>query len=984
MGRVYKALDKEINEKIAIKLIKPEIASDKNTIQRFRNELTTARKIVQKNVCRMFDLNKDKGNYYITMEYVSGGDLKQFIRRVGQIPSGRAISIAKQICEGLSEAHSLGIVHRDLKPNNIMIDDYGNARIMDFGIARTIKGKGITGSGVMIGTPDYMSPEQVEAKEIDQRSDLYSLGVIMYEMVTGRVPFEGDTALSIAMKQKTESPNNPKDYNAQIPDELSSVILKCLEKEKENRFQSAGEAKSELEKIEQGLPTTEHIAPKKKTSTSKEITVTIGLKKLLIPALTVAVLSILIIVVLKFVPQKKAVLVPKIQNSFAVISFQNLTGDNSFDYLQQAIPNLLITNLEQTGYLYVATWERMRDLLKQLGKKDVEIIEADLGFELCRLEGIQAIVLGSVIRTGNMFALDVKVLDVESKRLLKSANSQGEGVDSILKIQIDELSQAITTSLMTVSNTITEGKPKIADVSTPSLEAYRYYQEGVKEIDRYFQVAAIRNLEKALEIDPTFAMAYYYISIPYSQQQNTTKTMEALEKALSYSHIATEKEALYIQLSYADIVEGDIDKAIKINEQLVRKYPQEKAALYSLGKRYIRVGKTQDAISSFNHAKALDPTWGSVYNALGYAYISIDEFENAEKSFLKYRSLNPDDPNPPDSLGELYFMMGRLDDAIDNFELAKGLARAQNDLWSDSYIQNAYIYAIKEDYPEALRQYDEFFSYKIIPEIAWHGYGNQGRIYYHLGKYKNALRLYDEGLSISEKGDSKTFEAQAHELKAFVYAEIGDFETAQDELKTCLDIRLGSDPQNSMNWRLTFNYLSAFFDVRNEKLDKANEKLEYTKDMEPDGEEWFAEILEFWRALLVGEIALAEERTENAILAFSSLVPPKTQFVTWWLLYYYRLPVSHDGLARAYKASGDFDQSITEYLRLTTFDPKQRERFMIEPRYYFRLARIYELRQEPGRAKKYYEKFLSLWKDADPGLPEVDDAKRRLAGLMDK
>jgi serine/threonine protein kinase len=188
MGRVYKVLDKETNEKIALKLIKPEIAADKKTIERFRNELTTARKIRHKNVCAMYDLNKEKDNYFITMEFVSGGDLKRLIRRTKRLDIGTAISIVKQICEGLEEAHSLGIIHRDLKPNNVMIDDNGNARVMDFGIARTLKEKGITGSGVMIGTPEYMSPEQVEAKDIDQRSDIYSLGIIMYEMLTGSVP----------------------------------------------------------------------------------------------------------------------------------------------------------------------------------------------------------------------------------------------------------------------------------------------------------------------------------------------------------------------------------------------------------------------------------------------------------------------------------------------------------------------------------------------------------------------------------------------------------------------------------------------------------------------------------------------------------------------------------------------------------------------------------------------------------------------------
>ena len=167
MGNVYRVEDNKIGAEIALKLIKPEIAADKQTIERFRNELKTARMISHRNVCRMFDLGEDKGSYFITMEYVSGEDLKSFIHRVGQLPAGKAISISKQVCEGLAEAHRLGVVHRDLKPSNIMIDKDGNARIMDFGIARSVSARGITGARVMIGTPDYMSPEQVEGKEAD-------------------------------------------------------------------------------------------------------------------------------------------------------------------------------------------------------------------------------------------------------------------------------------------------------------------------------------------------------------------------------------------------------------------------------------------------------------------------------------------------------------------------------------------------------------------------------------------------------------------------------------------------------------------------------------------------------------------------------------------------------------------------------------------------------------------------------------------------
>ncbi|MGB3863188.1 MAG: serine/threonine-protein kinase, partial [Candidatus Aminicenantaceae bacterium] len=233
MGKVYKADDIELREKVALKLIKPEISSDKNTVERFQNELKFARKIVHKNVGRMYDLGKEEGSYYITMEYVEGQDLKGLIRQSGQLAIGTTISIAKQICEGLVEAHRLGVVHRDLKPSNIMIDKDGQARIMDFGIARSLKGKGITGAGVMIGTPEYMSPEQVEGKDVDQRSDIYSLGTILFEMVAGRVPFEGDTPFTVGVKHKSEIPVDPREINAQVPEDLSLIILKCLEKERD-------------------------------------------------------------------------------------------------------------------------------------------------------------------------------------------------------------------------------------------------------------------------------------------------------------------------------------------------------------------------------------------------------------------------------------------------------------------------------------------------------------------------------------------------------------------------------------------------------------------------------------------------------------------------------------------------------------------------------------------------------------------------------
>jgi len=301
MGRVYRVEDLKIKEEVALKILRPEISVDRNQIDRFSNEIKLARRISHKNVCRMYHFGDEKGLYYMIMEYVQGEDLKSTLRRVGPLSAGKAVLIANQICKGLSEAHSLGIIHRDLKPQNIMIDKQGNVRIMDFGVSRFVKGKSITDVGTVIGTPEYMSPEQASAKEVDHRSDLYSVGVIIYEMVTGRTPFSGDTALNIAIKHKTEKPTEPKELNEQIPNELNQLILKCLEKDRQQRYQDVNELLAELKKIEEGIPTTERVMPQSRPFTSKEITVKFSLKKALTAASVVILGCIIAVAAWKFI-----------------------------------------------------------------------------------------------------------------------------------------------------------------------------------------------------------------------------------------------------------------------------------------------------------------------------------------------------------------------------------------------------------------------------------------------------------------------------------------------------------------------------------------------------------------------------------------------------------------------------------------------------------------------------------------------------------
>jgi len=982
MGRVYKVFDTEIKEKVALKLLKPEIAADSETVERFSNELKLARKIRHKNVCGMFDLGKAEGTLFLTMEFVPGEDLKRLIRRMGQFPAGKAVSVAEQVGGGLEEAHRLGIVHRDLKPSNIMVDEDGNARIMDFGIARSLQEKRITGAGMMVGTPEYMSPEQVEGKEIDQRSDIYSLGIILYEMLVGRVPFEGETPLSVAHKHKYEPPEDPRKLNPQIPEDLNRLILRCLEKDKGKRYRTAEELRTDLERIRQGLPTTERIFPEKKPFTSREITVKFNLKKLAIPLFTVVVLAAAAVVLWKFLPHKKApVAAAKIENSIAVISFKNQTGDSAYDYLQEAIPNLLITNLENTGLFYIATWERMQDILKQMGVKPGGTIGSELGFEICRREGIRAIAIGSFTKAGDVFSTDVKILDAETKRLLKSAKSKGTGDKSILDIQIDDLSREISLGLGIGTAKIEAAPLKVKDITTQSLQAYEYFLKGKAAYNLTYWDDTKKNLAKAIEIDPTFAMAYVYLAWANYNTGDDKARNETIEKAIALANKTSQKDRLYLEAGYALFVKQDLDRHYELLKELVQKYPDEKWAFHYLGDflwtyRYDLAGASQQ----FEKWRALDPQDANALNHLINISSWLGDFKKAAEYIKMHDAIAPPDPFNLVVQSTMYANMGQLDKAIAK---SKEALEIRPD-FSMGFLVLILLYAVREEYEESMRWTTEFVAKASSVGLKSEAYCQRGFYHYWRGRFKAALGDFEMADKMAEEAENWVYKANALEGKGLVYLAKGEFDLSrtafENELKILVGrvrapFPLGVFHKVYLAWRL------GFLAAEQGQMSVANAKLEEIREILPIIDGKAKEVATALGDLLQGETLLRQGDLDAALAAGQKACGPGTAILSpgWGYSWPFNEYISYymDIAARVFAKKGDIAKAISEYERLLKLNEGP---FLVHPLYHYRLGLLYEKAKDAAKAKTQYQKFLDLWKDADSGRPEVEDAKKRLAG----
>jgi len=687
MGNVYRVVDTKINEEIALKFLNPAIADEK-MIERFKNELKLARKISHKNICRMYDLGDVEGSPYITMEYVTGEDLRGMIKMTGQLSVGRAISIAKQMCEGLAEAHRLGVVHRDLKPRNIMIDKEGNARIMDFGIARSIKVKGITRAGSIVGTPEYMSPEHVKGEKVDQRSDIYSLGIILFEMMTGQVPFEGDTSLSIALKHEKEIPPDPREFNAQISKDLSHVILKCLEKDKDRRFQGAGELFSDLIRIEEEIPTKEKVLSRRiKTQVLKR-----RIRSVLPAVLFVCVVLALSYIFFVQIPKMSGV---KWKNSIAVLSFEDLSQKKDQGAFCEEMTIAVITKLSSIEGLKVSPERSIRRY------RETEKDSRTIGQEL----GVQTILEPYLKKEGERIHVTAHLVDADENFVIKSIEYD-EAFEKIYEVQ-DRLSKDIADALnVRLTN---EQLETIKIRETKNTKAYEFYVKG-KHFDKRYRdfyrtndfEAAVDNFEKAIGIDEDYALAYWGLGDVYEARfvrENKPEDLDKMEELyLKTYQIEPDLAEANVGLGWVHFYKEDLEGAFEYFKKAHERDPDNPEINHHVAAFLKDIHLNQRAIDFYLKAIEFDPA-SVEYRALcSRCYMYMGEFEKAVILLREAMELEPDDMWLRLFYARLLIMMQEFEKAEEVVEQVENRDPKNNDI---PYTR-AWLFAIRGETEKSL------------------------------------------------------------------------------------------------------------------------------------------------------------------------------------------------------------------------------------------------------------------------------------------
>ena len=604
--------------------------------------------------------------------------------------------------------------------------------------------------------------------------------------------------------------------------------------------------------------------------------------------------------------------------------------------------------------------------------KGVEVVDGDAGFDFCRREGVAFIVVGSFTKAGDTFVTEFKLLDPDSRKIVATAAARGTGEDSILNAHIDELSRRIAAGMGVAGQKLDSTRMAVAEVTTRSTEAYAVYLQGREQLDRFDEPGARKSFEKAVALDPEFALAYVRLAQTLERDGDTAKIQAAYRKAKELSARAPEKERLLIEARYAWRVERDNRKAIELLRTLVAKYPSEKEFHFELGGRLY--ADPDAAIAEYQAALALDPEYGNALNSMAFALVRKSDFAGAQTALERYVAVAPNEFNPLDSLGLLLFLRGRYDEAIDKYKKAMAL---NNQLGEEGPI--GYMTAMKEDYDGALAWLDRYMTNVYSDAARAEGPVWQGIINYLIGRRTAAFERLEAGLALARSSKSTFREGLVLVMRGFVRSDMEQKELARADFDLAGRILEQVSTSSQIAWRTGQLYM----DIRwgdpaaADKVMAELDRIAPPENLAP----WSAAMRRSF--LILMHLGRGEEEAalrEAALPRSYEIVNPNLNF-NLMSIGSTNMPLTADGIAQLLARRGEIDKAIEEYRLLMTTGPGTGLRRLINPIYHFRVAGLYEKKGDKAKAIEHYKKFLEIWKNADPDLPEPGLARARLAAL---
>ena len=800
MGAVYKAMDRELERMVALKIIRPELAIHEEILARFKQELILARRITHKNVIRIFDLGDADGIKFITMEFIEGKDLNSLIKEKGRLSFEECAEIMAQVCTALEAAHSKGVVHRDLKPQNIMVDKNNRVTVMDFGIARTMEQGGMTNTGALIGTPDYMSPEQVMGEKVDARSDLFTMGIIFFQLLIGKLPYSADTVQAAMYKRTREASKIPRDVDPEVPALLSDITAKCMQLDPNLRYQSAAEMQRDIEawragsakRIDIPLPPPP-LPPKPEPLPFWRKPAAIGASAALLALAAGGTYFGRGYLGLSKTPSGPVVPL----NSLAILPFHNSSGDPKLDWLGSSMAEILSTDVGQSASLRMVSEDRVEQVLKDLRITPQSKLDQTTVERVAKQSNVDTVVWGQYAQFEDHVRIDATVQDLKrgmTKTLKEEATSEKEILPAM-----DRLAAQIRQNLAVSGSLVKELQQAAFKPSTGSISALREYDQGLQNARQGNHADAVKHFQSALQEDPQFALANSKMAESLQELGQDDEAEQASHQAVSLSEKLGAQEKYLIQASNSRIVK-DYPKAIDAYQNLVKVSPDNADYLFELGTAYEKTSNFPKAKEMFKRVVDLDPkriegllALGRVEIESGNAQGGIEQLTRAQAMAIEVND-DAERAQIAQAIGVGYFSISRYDEALKSVQesldtkkrlnLKKGIA--------ESLDMMASIQDLTGKSPEALKNYtaalatmrelgDKQGTADVLQDL--------GAFHLEHGKYDDALKLFKESLQLQIDVHNDSSQAMVLTNIGNTYLAKGQFGDAQTYFGQSLQVR---------------------------------------------------------------------------------------------------------------------------------------------------------------------------------------------------